>query len=83
MREITPKPLKIMTKIEELKSVIGQECSYNTSPTLRAKLISVDGEQCVLEVTPAPYDTQYGIDNSRVGELLSGYTSYVWNAFFF
>jgi hypothetical protein len=70
-------------KILELKSVIGEECSYNTSPTLRAKLISVNGETCVLEVAPSPYDGQYGIDNGRVGELLSGYTSYVWNAFFF
>jgi len=72
-----------MSKIEELKSVIGQECSYNTSPTNRARLISVDGERCVLEVAPSPYGDSYGIDNSRVGELLSGYTPYVWNAFFY
>jgi hypothetical protein len=72
-----------MSKIEELKSVIGQECSYNTSPTNRARLISVDGERCVLEVVHSPYDESYGIDNSKVGELLSGYTPYVWNAFFY
>ena len=76
-----------MSKILELKSVIGQECSYNGSPTNRAKLIRVDGERCVLKVVSSPYGERctdkWAIDNERVGELISGYTPYVWNAFFY
>lgn len=44
-----------------LEKMVGQEASVNQSPTLRAKLVSVD-KFCVWEVTP----NHYG--NNHVGE---------------
>jgi hypothetical protein len=38
------------TKIEELREVIGKEVSCNWSPTLRAKLLKVNDNECILEI---------------------------------
>jgi hypothetical protein len=37
-------------KIEELREVIGKEVSCNWSPTLRAKLLKVNDNECILEI---------------------------------
>jgi hypothetical protein len=46
-----------------LESMVGQEASVNQSPTLRAKLVSVD-KFCVWEVTPSHYGDK---GNDKVG----------------
>lgn len=69
-----------MNKIEELKSVIGNEVSQNQSPTLRAKLIRVNKKTCTFEVVKSPY--RYG-DESKIGQRYLVPISWSWNAFFF
>jgi len=75
-----------MSKIEELKSVIGKEVSENFSPTLRAKLISIDETAgvCVMEVTESPYEGSWAWQqNNTTGHRYERPLEYVWNAFFF
>ena len=68
--------------IEELNKVIGKDCSCNGSPTLRAKLISVDSLWCLLEVTPTMYNrNQYA--NTSVGKQFYLRTDIVHNMYFF
>ena len=69
-----------MNKIEELKSVIGNEVSENRSPTLRAKLVRVNKKTCTFEVVKSPY--RYG-DETKIGQRYLVPISWSWNAFFF
>lgn len=69
-----------MSKIEELKSVIGKEVSQNQSPTLNAKLIRVNKKTCTFEVVQSPYRSG---DESKIGNRYLVPISYAWNAFFF
>jgi len=71
-----------MDKMRELTEVIGKDCSCNQSPTLRAKLISVDSLWCLLEVTPTMYNSNLET-NSSVGKLFYLRTEVVHNMYFF
>ena len=68
--------------IEELNRVIGKDCSCNGSPTLRAKLISVDSLWCLLEVTPTMYNRNQ-LANPSVGKQFYLRTEVVHNMYFF
>ena len=76
-----------MSKIEELKSVIGKEVSENFSPTLRAKLVSINETAgiCVMEVVKSPYPewSWSAQQNHTAGNKYERPLEYVWNAFFF
>ena len=77
-----------MNKIEELKSVIGKEVSENFSPTLRAKLISIDltcgAGVCTMEVVPSPYEGSWAASqNHTAGHLYEAPVYRIHNAFFF
>jgi hypothetical protein len=76
-----------MSKIEELKSVIGKEVSENFSPTLRAKLVSINETAgiCVMEVVKSPYPewSWSAQQNHTAGHKYERPLEYVWNAFFF
>jgi hypothetical protein len=75
-----------MSKIEELKSVIGKEVSENFSPTLRAKLVSINETAgiCVMEVVESPYVGSWSWQqNDTTGHRYERPLEYVWNAFFF
>ena len=74
------KTVKVMVK--ELNTVIGKDCSCNNSPTLRAKLISVEALWCLLEVTPTMYNSNLET-NSSVGKQFYLRTEIVHNMYFF
>jgi hypothetical protein len=71
-------------KITDLVGVIGKEVSENFSPTLRAKLVSINeySGMCIMEAVPSPYKLS-GKNNDRAGERYERPIPYVWNAFFF
>ena len=69
-----------MSKIEELKSVVGNETSENHSPTLRGKLVKVNKTTCTFEVVQSPYRSG---DESKIGQRYLVPISWAWNAFFF
>ena len=71
-----------MDKMRELTEVIGKDCSCNGSPTFRARLISVAPLWCLLEVTPAMYNSNQET-NSSVGKLFYLRTEIVHNMYFF
>ena len=56
-----------MDKVRELVEVVGKDCSCNSSPTLRAKLVKVGTLWCRLEVTPTMYKSNLEA-NSSVGK---------------
>lgn len=68
--------------VKELNTVIGKDCSCNNSPTLRAKLISVEALWCRLEVTPTMYNSNQET-NSSVGKQFKLPTGIVHNMYFF
>jgi hypothetical protein len=75
-------------KMIELMEVIGKEVSENFSPTLRAKLVSVNelSGMCTMEVVPSPYVSmvQMGTLNvDKVGTKYEAPVYRIWNAFFF
>jgi len=77
-----------MNKIEELKSVIGKEVSENFSPTLRAKLLTIDesrgGGVCIMEVVESPYEGSWAWgQNHTAGHRYDAPINRIWNAFFF
>jgi hypothetical protein len=74
-----------MNKIEELKSVIGKEVSENFSPTLRAKLLTIDESGvCIMEVVESPYEGSWAWgQNHTAGYRYEAPASRIWNAFFF
>ena len=75
--------LKIVKDMEkELNTVIGKDCSCNSSPTLRANLISVEALWCLLEVTPTMYNRNQWA-NISVGKQFKLPTSVAHNMYFF
>ena len=75
-------------KMIELMTMLGEQVSENFSPTLRAKLISVDTQRavCTMEVIPSPYVSmvQGGLlNNDKVGTTYEAPVYRIWNAFFF
>jgi len=75
-----------MSKVEELKSVIGKEVSENFSPTLRAKLLAIDETRgvCIMEVVPSPYEGSWAAEqNHTAGHRYERPIYAVDNAFFF
>ena len=71
-----------MDKVKELVEVIGKDCSCNSSPTLRAKLVTVGTLWCRLEVTPTMYKSNLK-SNSSVGKQFKLPTEVVHNMYFF
>ena len=73
--------------IQELKGVIGKECSENFSPTLRAKLVEYDEfhDVCIMEVVESPYPewSWAAQQNDTAGHRYEAPASRIWNAFFF
>jgi hypothetical protein len=74
-----------MNKIDELKSVIDKEVPENFSPTLRAKLVSINPNgMCTMEVVPSPYKGSWAWQqNHTSGHRYERPIEYVWNAYFF
>jgi hypothetical protein len=74
-------------KITDLVKVVGKEVSENFSPTLRAKLVSIDetAGTCTLEVVKSPYPewSWSAQQNHTAGHLYERPIEYVWNAYFF
>ena len=73
---------KHMTRIEELKSVIGRDCSCNYSPTLKAKLISVGKFKSTLEVTATMYSRAQW-SNAHVGQKILLDNTIIHNMYFY
>ena len=76
------------SKLKELASVIGNEVSENFSPTLRAKLVSINefAGVCTMEVVPSPYVSMVqmsALNEDKVGMRYEAPVSRIWNAFFF
>ena len=71
-----------MSKVKDLYTVIGRDCSCNGSPTLRGKLVSVTALWCLLEVTPTVYSKNLS-DNISVDKQFKLPTSVVHNMYFF
>lgn len=71
-------------KLEDLSKVVGKETSENFSPTLRAKLVSVNEYKgvCTMEVVPSPYKLS-GEYNHMAGMRYEAPVYRIWNAFFF
>ena len=72
--------------IQELKGVIGKECSENFSPTLRAKLVEYDEfhDVCIMEVVPSPYKGSWSAQqNHTAGHRYERPVYAVHNAYFF
>jgi hypothetical protein len=71
-----------MDKVSDLKAVVGQECSCNQSPTLKAKLVRLGSIWCTLEVTPTMYNRNQWA-NTSVGKQFKLPTEVVHNMYFF
>ena len=75
------------SKISDLVKVVGKETSENFSPTLRAKLVTINEHagMCTMEVVESPYPSYSfaSSNNHRVGERYERPIAYVWNAYFF
>ncbi len=72
--------------VDELKGVVGKECSENFSPTLRAKLVDYDEwhDVCTMEVVESPYEGSWAWrQNHTAGHRYEAPASRIWNAFFF
>jgi hypothetical protein len=72
----------------ELMTMIGEEVSENFSPTLRAKLVSINelSGDCTMEVVPSPYVSmvQMGtLNEDKVGMRYTAPVYRIWNAFFY
>jgi hypothetical protein len=63
------------SKIEELREVIGKEVSCNWSPTLRAKLLKVNDNECTLEIVSLMKDVG--------GMTFKMPIQHTWNAYFY
>ena len=75
------------SKITDLVKVVGEVTSENFSPTLRAKLVSINEYAgiCTMEVVESLYPAHSfsASNNHRAGERYERPVEYVWNAFFF
>ena len=74
-----------MNKIDELKSVIDKEVPENFSPTLRAKLVSINSNgMCTMEVIPSPFEGSWAWQqNYTAGHRYERPVESVWNAYNF
>ena len=74
-----------MNKIDELKSVINNEVPENFSPTLRAKLVSINSNgMCTMEVVPSPFEGSWAWQqNYTAGHRYERPMEAVWNAYNF
>ena len=73
-------------KVRDLELMIGELVSENFSPTLRAKLLSVDGERgvCLMEVAKNDYKDGFGAkSNHKVGTLYEALIDRIWNAYYY
>jgi hypothetical protein len=70
-----------MEKLIELNEVVGKDCSCNGSPTLRARLVSVGEEWCILEITPRVYSRDESKD-VFIGNRVRVSTSYAYNLYY-
>ncbi len=74
------------SKISDLVKVVGKEVSENFSPTLRAKLVSINEYAgiCVMEVVKSPYPewSWAAQQNHTAGHRYERELEYVWNAYF-
>ena len=70
-----------MSKVKQLKSVIGEEVSQNFSPTLRGKLLKVDRVYSLFKSVPSPYDKNPKPES--IGVLYKVPNSIAWNSFFY
>ena len=75
------------SKIMELVKMVGETVSENFSPTLRAKLVSINeyAGVCTMEVVESPYPSySYSASNNhRAGERYEAPIFRIHNAFFF
>ena len=75
-------------KMIELMTMIGEEVSENFSPTLRAKLVSINelSGDCTMEVVESPYTsmkTMGSLNEDKIGEKYDAPVYRIWNAFFY
>jgi len=75
-------------KMSELMTMIGEVTSENFSPTLRAKLVSINelSGDCTMEVVESPYTsmkTMGSLNADKVGMRYTAPVYRIWNAFFF
>ena len=75
-------------KMSELMTMLGESVSENFSPTLRAKLVSVNELTgvCTMEVVESPYTsmkTMGSLNADQVGMRYKAPVYRIWNAFFF
>ena len=71
------------TKIEELREVIGKEVSCNWSPTLRAKLLKVNDNECILETAPTLYRMTSDLMKDVGKTTFKMPIEHTWNAYFY
>jgi len=76
------------SKMIELMTMVGEVTSENFSPTLRAKLVSINelSGDCTMEVVESPYTsmkTMGSLNNDKVGMRYTAPVYRIWNAFFF
>ena len=76
------------SKIMELVKMVGETVSENFSPTLRAKLVSINeyAGVCTMEVVESPYvsmKTMGSLNEDKVGTLYEAPVYRIHNAFFF
>ena len=74
------------SKISDLVKVVGEEVPENFSPTLRAKLVTINeyAGMCTMEVVPSPYEGSWAWQqNHTSGHRYERPVEYVWNAYFF
>ena len=75
-------------KMSELMTMLGEVTSENFSPTLRAKLVSINeyAGVCSMEVVESPYVSMVqmsSLNEDKVGMRYEAPISRIWNAFFF
>jgi hypothetical protein len=75
-------------KMSELMTMLGESVSENFSPTLRAKLVSINelSGVCTMEVVESPYTsmkTMGSLNEDKVGMRYEAPVYRIWNAFFF
>ena len=79
----------IDNKVSELKSVINKGVSFNTSPTLNAKIVGftdldmdIDGTpvvpMCIMEVVAS----EYGLRPENIGNQFKADLTSTWNSYF-
>ena len=75
------------SKIQDLVKVVGEVIPENFSPTLRAKLVSINEHAgvCTMEVVKSPYPewSWASQQNHTAGHRYERPIEWIWNAFFF